>query len=557
VLLRHPLFVDAIRRPMTPVELAATHRRLASAMASSMESGHRQHAAEVAEHWRGGDVPEEEWAWRVRAARDAQAQFAFREAASQWLRALDLWPATITATPDGVRRLDAFRAATEALTLFDIDAAARVATEALEAFPDLAGHDAAALYCTVAEPIGRSGDPEAGLALVDRAIVIYDAEEPSAGLVHALIMRLLMSWGLNRADEGEAACARGLEISAKLDDVALHREMLALQAEHDARAGRLDLAHERLQRADLLRTLGPDPNIDVLSALFRTDMLLMSEADADAVVEAGDPGLDAAADWGLEETHWVAILRSNVAQALRRAGRVDEAFSVVERLTEQPPTLDQALAHADRAVLDLLLGRHAEATKRIADVKAYYYVDLDARIWVDVQAAIIDLWCGRSERAFAELVGCVERAAADPSVTTLAEALAVAARAAADLEPERRRLSPGGYADTLDALLRSCAADPFAPHPVIAARPAWAATWRAERLRVEQRPDVDSWLTAAAAWVALAHPFDAAYCRWRAAQAAVTEGRRTVAGGMLRRAAREARGHRPLEAAIAATTAGR
>ena len=197
-----------------------------------------------------------------------------------------------------------------------------------------------------------------------------------------------------------------------------------------------------------------------------------------------------------------------------------------------------------------------QATSRIAEVTAYYYVDTEAGVWVAEQAAIIDLWCGRSERAFVELVKCLEGAVADPSIA-LAEVFTLAARAAANLETGRRgRSQSRRYADRLDDLLHSCAADPFEPHPAIAAQPAWAATWRAERLRLEQRSTVDSWLTAATMWDGLTHPFDAAYCRWRAAQAAVWEGRRTLAGTLLQRASRQARGHRPLHAAIAATAAG-
>ena len=52
-------------------------------------------------------------------------------------------------------------------------------------------------------------------------------------------------------------------------------------------------------------------------------------------------------------------------------------------------------------------------------------------------------------------------------------------------------------------------------------------------------------------WDKLGRPHDAAYCRWRRRQAAIADGQRTIAERLLRRAARDAREHVPLAAAIA------
>ena len=58
------------------------------------------------------------------------------------------------------------------------------------------------------------------------------------------------------------------------------------------------------------------------------------------------------------------------------------------------------------------------------------------------------------------------------------------------------------------------------------------------------------WTLAASAWDKLTRPHDAAYCRWRAGQAALATGQATVAVKLLRRAATDAREHVPLLAAI-------
>ncbi len=61
------------------------------------------------------------------------------------------------------------------------------------------------------------------------------------------------------------------------------------------------------------------------------------------------------------------------------------------------------------------------------------------------------------------------------------------------------------------------------------------------------------WLAAAAEWDGLDRPHDAAYARWRAAQASIAAGHAGRAPALLRRAARDAREHAPLLAAILAT----
>ena len=56
-------------------------------------------------------------------------------------------------------------------------------------------------------------------------------------------------------------------------------------------------------------------------------------------------------------------------------------------------------------------------------------------------------------------------------------------------------------------------------------------------------------------WDRLHRPHDAAYYRWRGAQAAIANGQGTIAAKLLRRAARDAREHVPLASVIAETAA--
>jgi len=64
---------------------------------------------------------------------------------------------------------------------------------------------------------------------------------------------------------------------------------------------------------------------------------------------------------------------------------------------------------------------------------------------------------------------------------------------------------------------------------------------------------LELWAETARRWDRLGRLPDAAYCRWRGAQVALTAGQGTIALRLLRRAAREAREHVPLSLAIAET----
>jgi hypothetical protein len=86
-----------------------------------------------------------------------------------------------------------------------------------------------------------------------------------------------------------------------------------------------------------------------------------------------------------------------------------------------------------------------------------------------------------------------------------------------------------------------------------AAVPAFRAAAEAEVARAGRSDTRADWDRAVAAWDRLGRPHDAAYARWRGAQAARRTGEASTSDRLLRRAARDARGHVPLTAAIAAT----
>jgi hypothetical protein len=277
----------------------------------------------------------------------------------------------------------------------------------------------------------------------------------------------------------------------------------------------------------------------------------------DQVTDAGRPGLEAAATWGLE-TFPARIVRSNMSSGLRLAGRVRQAAELIAPVTvREELTHENAAVHEERACLDMLRGRCAEALARLEAVGELPVAVLSNRIEAAEKAAGILLWCGRPHEALDRLLSVTQDAVATPASAELGADLALAARAAVDVADASRASSDARQAlhERLAGLLARCLADPFAHSGCFIARPAQGEAWAAELARLIGRPSLDRWATTARHWDRLGRPHDAAYSRWRGAEVALSSGRRTLAERLLRRAAHDAREHVPLSAAIAATVA--
>ena len=123
------------------------------------------------------------------------------------------------------------------------------------------------------------------------------------------------------------------------------------------------------------------------------------------------------------------------------------------------------------------------------------------------------------------------------------------------LHPLNRDETADRAAELVDlvGVRRSLSHDPLGPAGVTADRFAACSQWDAELGRLAGRTQPEAWTVAAGRWDALARPHDAAYCRWRGAQAALAAGHGTAARRLLRQAALDARGHVPFTLALRAT----
>jgi tetratricopeptide (TPR) repeat protein len=555
--LSHPLLAEAARRRLLALELVEVHRRLAHALAGTANAS----PAEVAEHWRGAEDPAEEVVWRVAAALAAAHRFALVQAAEQWQRALVLWPdgAESVGTPP-VRRHDAVLAALDALRSTDVPAAWALAERTMSAMDGATGADAAALYRRASDLRALLADSRGALELVERAVGIHRSAPPTVEYVRALQEQGDALTACGRFDEAADTTSQALQICADLDAPSLHRILLVQDAYRLFDAGDPAGALSRLEEAADLEVDGPDPEGDIAVAVARADILREAGAAGDEVAEAGRPGLEAAAAWGLDTRDALSV-RSNTAAALRLSGQVRRAAELIDPVTVRDrPVHREQVVHEERALLDALRGRAAEALARLDLVDGLPVPGLMNRMESAEKAAGTLLWCGRPQTALDRLLTVLRDALALPASALPASAylgadLALAARAAADVADAcgASRATRRDLRSHLEGLRARTLTDPFALGGGFVLRPAHGAAWVAELARLVGTPSLHLWAAAAGHWDRVGRPHEAAYCRWRAAQLALADGRRTVAQRLLRRAAYGAREHVPLSAAIADT----
>lgn len=553
--LRHALLAEAIRRRMVAGEAVGEHRRLAAAMAGWGEAAS---AAQIATHWQLAESAADEFRWRVRAAQEAAARHAARQESEQWLRAIELWP--LVSHPGDVAEValpQIYAAAVDAIEhAGDAPRAAGLATEALTGIQNYDEATQAGLYLRSGWLQGIS-DAEHGLELLGEALERYERLGASRDHVRALKLRAALLRGQANYDEADATVGRALGIATELDDPVVHREILGLKAWGDMEAGRVDLARVEIESAQCMAVGEPDPYGDISLGVIHSDMLLKTAAAVDDIEDAARRGIESAAAWGIDDFR-ANVLLANVSQAMTRAGHVDRAAALILPLTECDIVRDRGRVHAERAHIDALRGQFDEAAARFDNLGLLAMTSLEQRAELARDDAECRLWRGDTGGAFGTLVTILGDVVRTPHSKFAGDLFAFAARAAADAvqaagigagDAERERLL-----NPLQGLRSAAIVDPFVRRAVPADGAAWGATWSAELTRLAGDSSVQLWLGAASEWDALARPFDAAYCRWRAAEALLRTGQQgTAAGGLIRRAARDAREHVPLLAAIRAT----
>jgi hypothetical protein len=293
-----------------------------------------------------------------------------------------------------------------------------------------------------------------------------------------------------------------------------------------------------------------DPIGDIRSAMNATHVLLICGAALHDIEDAARASLQAARAWGIDNESAIA-LTANLATARLRAGLVAAAEAGIGVADGGPPDCDRWPVELVRAAVDARKGRLTSAAERVHRLLPEVLIDDEVDLEVLCVAADIDFWGGTGHVMLPRLLRDLENVVDSSPVRIVVPALVTAARGVAEEALLRRPASLAALSSVTDMVSRTSSRlrPPDGRDPHICAH---IATAQAELARAVREDHVPAWADAATLWDALGRPHDAAYCRWRGAEAALRDGQGTVAARLLKRAATDAREHVPLAGAIAA-----
>ena len=543
VRLRHPLMADAIRHHMVAGEAPEVHRRVAMVLAAARIPGRRDSGALGRGRGQKGGAPLADRG-RAGSVRTLCGRVGRRPVAAR--------PRPLAGRPRRGRRPTDYPGCDvrrnhrrdEPAGLRRRHAAGR---QGAGGRGGCRSEDAAAVLLRVGEFRVWQGEHDAARELGERAVAVYADLPPCHDHVFALRLLREALERVGRFREAAEVSARAVTEARRLGIPSVLKLALAWRAWHQAMGGGLRGAQATVDELTAIVLDPPDPYCEIDVAVFLTYTQLMSGAPADDLLDVARTALIAADTWGLHQ--WYdALLRSNLAEALIAQGDPDRAWDLVAPYSEGDPEQERWPLHEPRAVLELIRGHAEEAQRHItaAAEGPRPRGGLVFRLEHNARAATIELWRGQPADALDRALPVLESGVETDEPVMLGALLVLAARAAADLRDRPR-------GDQIRALHRRLTGDPFAPHPLFVTPAAHGGTWAAELARLQGRETVDGWVAAAAAWDRLTRPYDAAYCRWRGAHVALATVQGTLAGRLLKRAARDARGHIPLSEAIRRT----
>jgi DNA-binding CsgD family transcriptional regulator/tetratricopeptide (TPR) repeat protein len=254
---------------------------------------------------------------------------------------------------------------------------------------------------------------------------------------------------------------------------------------------------------------------------------------------------------GLEQMRgaWfgLGVLGGDGATRLLKLGRWDEAERFLDEAAIPLTGMAASAVLESRGLLAVLRGEYGPAESLLGEADRLVG-NVRGAMWqgpVATARAQAALWQQRPDEALDRMAPALAEAAEDEYVFYVAPQYAIAARAHADVAVKARGLGDGERAAQAATAARELAKQlrarldvPFVPGEV--ERHALACELEARRAAAEA--DSDGWARLAEAWDELGRPYEAAYARWREAEAVLAgPGDRARAESALRSAAEVAR----------------
>ena len=532
---RHALLREVVEADLLPGERARLHASYAQALAERPELAGALPAvaaAELAAHWDAAGEFARALPAQVAAGLAAENARAFAEADRHYQRALELWERV--ADPDRVTGLDwvdllARSAAAAALT-GTTDRAIGLLERALAQL-DRAAEPvrAAVLLGQLADHRHTALDQAAALAAYAEAERLLAAAAPSAERARVLAGHAHVLQAAGRPQQAIPLLEEAIGVARQVGARAEEAQALAILASCLTEPGELDRSIALHLEARRLAEQVGDAETMLETYITLAETLGLAGRDRDALDDARE-GFQRAHQLGLERA-----IGSHVASCLAWQLLASGRWAECERFTAEVLTADSWDAHNLHAIRAQLLARQGDfgaAREQLDQARRVRRAADHDPAWQErIELA---LWEGNDQAASAAVAeGLRWRAALGPDRSlsqytspwyTLALRLAAdeaeraaARRAAEDLAEIRRRAAP--VTAELDRLVSLEV--PQAGHPGVLCNLLLA---QAERSRLDGAWDPDRWHVAAAAWERLERPFEAAYARFRQAEALLIGG---------------------------------
>jgi predicted ATPase/DNA-binding CsgD family transcriptional regulator len=527
---RHVLLREAVYGELLPGERRLLHSAVAHALTEDPHSSAICiTSAELAHHWDVvGDHPRALNAL-IAAARAAAEMYGFTEAHQQYERALTLWDEVPEASEQAGLALSELRLEAAEASGW-AGHAERAATLIQEAFVDIGSHvepaRAGVLRARQAEWLWDAGDTKGALATYEEASRLVANEPPSAGKA-----RVLAGHATELMRQGQFSASRNL----CEDAISVARAVGALAEEGRAlntlgcdlsELGDPDAGITALRQALILSEKAG--NFDDLQRAYLNLSYVLG-------VDAGRPheglqvlqqGLARLRELGLELALPGNTLRTNLAWGLWSIGRWQESEEILNKtlISEVPARfalqlpLLHARLHMARGRFDLAR-EQAQVAARMAEQLSDPASQSSFQKFLAEQA----IWQGDTATARSAAAKALQYLTEDDHSYAIAVChIGLRAEADAAERARDRRADPTAVADihaTGQQLLNRARKSLARLGTNLSGARANAAGCEAEYARMQLRSDPKQWAALAATWDAIGEPYEAAYARWRQAEA--------------------------------------
>jgi DNA-binding CsgD family transcriptional regulator/tetratricopeptide (TPR) repeat protein len=532
---RHALLREVVDADLLPGERVRLHADYARALTQRPELAGVSPAvlaAELAVHWDAAGDATQALPARVQAGLAAEHARAFAEAASHYGRALELWKqVTDPGRPAGLDRVELLAHTADAVAFAGTAqrAVGHLEDALTQVDPAVESVRAAGLLARLGDHRRIAGDEAGGLAAFEQAEQLLAGKPPSverarvlASHAYALSVSLRIKEAMWRGEEA-VACARAVGAQAE-EAKALHGLAGDLAA-----LGQPNRASTLALEARAIAEDVGDAETMIGTYLTVSIVLRWTGRERDALEEAHQ-GYQRARSLGLERATG-SLLANRLALSLMHVGRWAEC----EQLTRELLASDRWGAFESYRVLGMLRTRRGEFPAAQEQLQLAlrlsppFFEDL---AWLGL--AELALWEGRHDKAAAAIAEGLRFCAVRDPEGVLPDVSSPWYPLALRLEADRAEQAAARRITEEVAEARRRAAPVLAALDLLAAAPTPQARYvpvaghlglaQAERSRLEGRSDPERRHATTVAWERLEYPFDAAYARFREAEALLADG---------------------------------